>query len=268
MNAENSKNYYDILGVSRNADFQTIKRAYYRRAKECHPDRFGGEKKKEEEFKRLVEAFNVLSDPVTRRHYNKGEYQERKEAAWKGQSIHFGYDEEAIMDSFADDTLEEMIVGNTIPHNTTLRTLMKDLESTRKFCTFREAKNLFYKGHITEAKDKFLETVEWSPHNILYRFYYGKSCYLLSKWREAEKQYRIALQLGLSRQPPQRLQRIRNELEKIHEKHRGLLSRMLRRRIPEPLSMLTPEEKMRNRVSREMTKLEHRSAHPHRRLKG
>lgn len=58
--------YHRLLGVSYEADFDALKRAYYRRAKQCHPDKFPGRPDKEEEFKQLVAAFDVLSDPVRR----------------------------------------------------------------------------------------------------------------------------------------------------------------------------------------------------------
>ena len=58
-----NQNHYKVLGVETDCDFASIKKAYYRRVKECHPDLFGGSKSKEEEFKFLVLAFDVLSDP-------------------------------------------------------------------------------------------------------------------------------------------------------------------------------------------------------------
>ena len=65
------ENYYSILGVERNSNFQELKKAYYRKAKECHPDRFNNSPQKTEEFKVLVGAFDVLSDPAKRRRYDQ-----------------------------------------------------------------------------------------------------------------------------------------------------------------------------------------------------
>ena len=55
-------NHYEILGIARECEFAALKKAYYRRARECHPDRFGNDPGKAEEFKLVVEAFVTLSD--------------------------------------------------------------------------------------------------------------------------------------------------------------------------------------------------------------
>lgn len=260
------KDYYLILEIDRNADFRTVKKAYFRRAKECHPDLFPNDTGKEEEFKELVEAFDILSDPVSRYHYDNGEWERRSVNSSNTSYFHFGFDAEAIMDSLADDVLEEMIVGNTIPRKTTLQTLMCDLGNTQKFCHFRYAKNLFYSGNVREAQIEFEQAVEWSPLNILYRYYLGKSCAVLSNWRAAEKHFCIALQIGVSRHPPQQLNRIRKELASVYEKKKGLFARFFRKKVPAPTLSCTPEEQLRNRAGREMDRLERRSEYNNSRL--
>lgn len=69
MEASQTKDFYVILGVSRSAAPQDIKKRFLELARERHPDRFkGAEKQKAElEFQDITEAFNVLSDPVRRR---------------------------------------------------------------------------------------------------------------------------------------------------------------------------------------------------------
>ena len=59
------KDYYEILGVKRDAAVGDIKKAYRRLALSHHPDRVPEEKKKqaEEEFKEISEAYAVLADP-------------------------------------------------------------------------------------------------------------------------------------------------------------------------------------------------------------
>ena len=49
--------YYSILEIERNANADEIKRAYRKKAMELHPDRHGGDKQKEAEFKKLNEAY-------------------------------------------------------------------------------------------------------------------------------------------------------------------------------------------------------------------
>jgi molecular chaperone DnaJ len=64
------KDYYKILGVSRDATEEEIKRSYRKIAMQYHPDRNPGNKEAEEKFKIASEAYEVLSDPEKREIYN------------------------------------------------------------------------------------------------------------------------------------------------------------------------------------------------------
>ena len=66
-----NKDYYAVLGVSRDADADTIKKAYRKLAMEYHPDKNPGDKKAEEKFKEIAEAYAVLSDAQKRRQYDQ-----------------------------------------------------------------------------------------------------------------------------------------------------------------------------------------------------
>lgn len=64
-------NYYDVLGISRNADEKEVRQAYRRLARQFHPDVNPGDKSAEDKFKQINEAYGVLSDPEKRRKYDK-----------------------------------------------------------------------------------------------------------------------------------------------------------------------------------------------------
>ena len=203
--------HYEILRVSIDCSFKELKKAYFKRAKECHPDRFANSKEKEREFKQLVHAFDILSDPQKRAVYD---YELGKEdAAYR--YFDTGY---SIMDSPADDTLEELIVGNMIPETATMNTLFLDLENTEIFMTFREGKNHYYNRKIGAAMTLFRRAVNSTPHNILYRFFLARTCVAAGRYREAVKQYKWAIEIGKSRIPMQRLERFHAELATIKKK--------------------------------------------------
>lgn len=63
--------YYEILGVRRDADTGSIKRAYRQAALKYHPDKNPGDKAAEEKFKLAAEAYSVLSDPEKRARYDR-----------------------------------------------------------------------------------------------------------------------------------------------------------------------------------------------------
>ncbi len=74
------KDLYKILGVSKNDDATAVKKAYRKLAKDLHPDKTKGDKKLEDRFKEVSEAYEVLSDDKKR-----AEYQEMREAFTTGR---------------------------------------------------------------------------------------------------------------------------------------------------------------------------------------
>lgn len=69
--AEHKRDYYEVLGVDKNADDAALKKAYRALAKKYHPDMNPGDKEAEKKFKEASEAYAVLSDPEKRRQYDQ-----------------------------------------------------------------------------------------------------------------------------------------------------------------------------------------------------
>ena len=92
------KDYYAILGVSRSATQEEIKKAYRRLAIKYHPDRNPGDKEAEEKFKEAAEAYEILGDPEKRARYDQF-----GEAAFAGGGgAHHYTDVEDIFRHFGD----------------------------------------------------------------------------------------------------------------------------------------------------------------------
>ena len=66
----NLRDYYDILGISKDATEDEIKSAYRNLAKKYHPDLNPGDEEAENNFKEAAEAYEILSDPSKRRRYD------------------------------------------------------------------------------------------------------------------------------------------------------------------------------------------------------
>jgi len=69
--AAKTKDYYEVLGIKRDASQDQIKQAYRKLARKFHPDLNPGDKNAEEQFKGLQEAYDVLSDPENRKLYDQ-----------------------------------------------------------------------------------------------------------------------------------------------------------------------------------------------------
>ncbi len=100
---QDSTDYYAILRVSRLANLSAIKQSYRQLARQLHPDLNPNDEAAVEQFKILSEAYEVLSDAVKRRHYD------RYGAHWK--QAQKGYETTSYPSARPPDDFEEMEFG-------------------------------------------------------------------------------------------------------------------------------------------------------------
>lgn len=110
------KDYYDVLGINRNADDAEIKKAYRKLAKKYHPDSNSGSPGAEERFKEITEAYNVLSDKEKRKLYDQFGHAAFEEDIPRYQSGSYrdpsgGYQEFHFAGNNMDDVFDQ-IFGN------------------------------------------------------------------------------------------------------------------------------------------------------------
>jgi DnaJ-class molecular chaperone len=134
-NAMDYKDYYKILNISRGASADEIKKAFRKLARKHHPDVNPGDKKAEEKFKEINEAYEVLSDPDKRRKYDTlgPNWQEqfgspfgagRRSYGFGGRSPSSTYDFDAGGSGFSD--FFETLFGRSNPGGAGVRGTMRN----------------------------------------------------------------------------------------------------------------------------------------------
>ncbi len=78
------RDYYEVLGIGKNADAKEIKKAYRKLAKKYHPDMNPGDKNAEQKFKEITEAYNILSDDEKKKLYDQYGFAAFEEGAGAG----------------------------------------------------------------------------------------------------------------------------------------------------------------------------------------
>ncbi len=94
------RDYYEVLGVSRNASNEELKKAYRKKAIQYHPDKNPDDKEAENKFKEAAEAYEVLRDPQKRQRYDQFGHEGLRGSAGGGGG--FGMDIEDIFSQFGD----------------------------------------------------------------------------------------------------------------------------------------------------------------------
>jgi molecular chaperone DnaJ len=97
MMASSKRDYYEVLGVDRQANDEDVKRAYRRLAMQYHPDRNVGDPEAEVKFKEASEAYEVLRDPEKRRRYDRYGH-----AGLDGMNMPHFNDAQSVFDLFGD----------------------------------------------------------------------------------------------------------------------------------------------------------------------
>lgn len=120
MAATDFKDYYSILGVSKTASPDEIKKSFRRLARKYHPDMNPGNKKAEASFKEVSEAYEVLSDPDKRKKYDQfGQYWKQAGQTWSpsgAPNVDFGgfdFSQYGSFDEFINELLGRFNTGST-----------------------------------------------------------------------------------------------------------------------------------------------------------
>src|SRR5438105_13062488 len=97
MMATSKRDYYEVLGVSREADDEEIKKAYRKLAMQYHPDRNVGDADAELKFKQAAEAYEVLRDPQKRQRFDRYGH-----AGLEGMGVPNFNSSQSVFDLFGD----------------------------------------------------------------------------------------------------------------------------------------------------------------------
>jgi molecular chaperone DnaJ len=132
------KDYYDTLGVSKNASEEEIKKAYRKLALKYHPDRNPGDKEAEIKMKEINQAYSVLSDKEKRRNYDR--YGNEEPFFRQGSGGFGGFHTSS---SFFEDILDSFGFGSEIDFG------RKKTQTTQEFEETQAGEDLFFKLQLT-----------------------------------------------------------------------------------------------------------------------
>lgn len=158
------KDYYNILGVSKNASDSEIKKAYRKLAIKYHPDKNPGDKSSEEKFKEAAEAYDTLGDPKKKGEYDNRDSFNRRGFGGFGGSSGFGFDDfvNTVFNSRQGRGFKTDHLNITIKTEESLTSLMNNNEMTveferRLFSGEKEEKKIQFKLNICQRQYRIIK---------------------------------------------------------------------------------------------------------------
>ena len=141
--------YYDILGVSRSATDQELRKAYKAKSMKHHPDRGGSE----EEFKKVNEAYSTLKDPQKKAMYDQYGTADPQQTGFQQQGFHFDGGFEDIFESFFGQRMDPF--GRTRQRQPKNKTL--NINYTLTLEEAYRGKNLYLEVPLPSGKKQALD---------------------------------------------------------------------------------------------------------------
>ena len=132
--------YYKILGVDRDCDQDSIKKAYRKKARECHPDHHRDDPEKVEQFRQITEAYEVLSKPEARAEYD--------EFGRTGKQC------QAILDELANMYINKVIQGTRDPIESLRNDLRKGINNSKENLKSTKRNITIVKDSVKKLKTK------------------------------------------------------------------------------------------------------------------
>jgi len=125
---EKKTDYYELLGVSKTATPEEIKKAYRKLALQYHPDRNQGDKESEEKFKEISHAYEIISDPQKRSHYDQFGFDDLQRGYQQNYSSHFESPND--LNDFMNEMFKNAGFGNSRPNRNRTARISPDIKVT------------------------------------------------------------------------------------------------------------------------------------------
>ncbi|MCE5329620.1 DnaJ domain-containing protein, partial [bacterium] len=159
--ASNKKDYYEVLGVSRDASLEEIKKTYRKLARQYHPDVNNGDDGASEKFKEISEAYAVLSNEEKRKQYDTFGF---------SNNLFDNFDSESVFSEFGFGDIFNMFFGGSSSSRTSSRrqnsgsNIETKLEITLKEAAFGIEKTIEY--YCNDLCDICNGTGSEDPHGV------------------------------------------------------------------------------------------------------